>query len=167
MNAISSSSWITFDLIENLIQTIKEDNRFKLKTFNVHDADGKAENFCSNIVGVSATFYHDSDNSIEQTQNFIVKSSIEVDDFDSLNNEVAYLPKETIVYKKILPAVEKLLLSIGDKTRIAPRYALRFFQQAFAVLNVPIFDFGQMLFLRRKTKPFDIREFDEWWIQNN
>lgn len=126
MSAIASSSWITFDLIENLIKTIKEDNGFELKTFIVHNADGKAENFCSNIVGLSATFYHGSDTSIEQTQNFIVKSSIEVDDFDLLNDEVAYLPKETIVYNKILPAVEKLLLSIGDETRIAPKYALRF-----------------------------------------
>lgn len=124
MSAIASSSWITFDFIENLIQTIKKDKGFKLKTFTVHGADGKAENFCSNIVGVSTTFLHGSDTSIEQTQNFIVKSSIEVDDFDSLNDEVEYLPKEAIVYNKILPAVEKLLLSIGDKTQIAPRYGL-------------------------------------------
>lgn len=126
MSAKASSSWITFDIIENLMRRSKGDTELKLKTFTVHDAIGKAENFCSNIVRVSATFCYDSKSSVEQTQNFIVKSSIEVGVFDSLNDEVAYFPKEIVVYDKILPEVQKLLLSIGDKTRIAPRYGTEF-----------------------------------------
>lgn len=95
--------------------------QLKLKTFTVHDAIGKADNFCSNILRVSATFCYDSNNLFEQTQNFIVKSSLEVVEFDSINDECGYFSKEIIVYDKILPEVERLLLLIGDKTRIAPR----------------------------------------------
>lgn len=121
MSTHDSRSWITFDLIQNLIRRSRKDNDLKLKTFTVHDGIGKAENFCSNIVRVSATFCHDSDCLLDQTENFIVKSSLTVDEFDVLNEEVAYFPKEIIVYEKILPEVVKLLRSIGDKRRIAPR----------------------------------------------
>lgn len=119
MSPIVPRPWITFDLIERLVQSSKGDNGCKLRTFNVDDAIGKGENFCSNIVRVSAIFC--SDSSFEQTRNFIVKSSLEDDEFDSVNNEVAYFPKEISVYDKVLPAVEEMLLSIGEKKRIAPR----------------------------------------------
>lgn len=125
MTAIVSHSWITFQLVENLIRRSREDSEIKLKKFTVQEATGKAENFCSNIVRVSATYALDSKSHLEQTQNFIVKSSIEVGDFNSLNVEVAYFPKEIAIYDEILPAMEKLLLSIGDKTQIAPRWGLR------------------------------------------
>lgn len=119
MSPIVPHPWITFDLIERLVRKSKGDNRCILRTFNIDDGIGKAENFCSNIVRVSATFR--SDSSYEQTQNFIVKSSLEDVEFDSLNKEVAYFPKEIIVYDKILPAVGKLLFSIGEIKSIAPR----------------------------------------------
>lgn len=131
MSAIASSSWITFDIIENLIRRSKEDNGLKLKTFTVHEAIGKAENFCSNIVRVSATFRCDSQPSLDQTQNFIVKSAIEIDDFGTLNDEVNYFPKEIVVYEQILPEVQKLLLSIGDRSQIAPRYGMAMFSVPF------------------------------------
>lgn len=121
MSTHDSRSWITFDLIENLIRRSKKDNNLKLKTFTVDDGIGKAENFCSNIVRVSVKFYHHSNCSLEQTEMFIVKSSLTVAEFDVLNEEVAYFPKEIIAYEKILPEVVKLLRSIGDKRRIAPR----------------------------------------------
>lgn len=119
MSTIVPRLWITFDLIERLVQGSKGDNKCKLRTFNGDDAIEKAEFFCSNIVRVSAIFC--SDSSFEQTRNFIVKSSLEDDEFDSLNNEVAYFLKEIIVCDEILPAVEEMLLSIGEKKRIAPR----------------------------------------------
>lgn len=121
MSETSSRSWITFQLVENLVRRSREDNGIKLKTFTVQAAIGKAENFCSNIVRISATYVLNSESQFEQTQNFIVKSSIEVGDFNSLNVEVAYFPKEIAIYDEILPAMETLLLSIGDKTQIAPR----------------------------------------------
>lgn len=119
MSAVVSNSWITFDLIEKLIQKSGEDN--KLKEFTINDGIGKAENFCSNIVRVAATFIYNSDLSRQHTQHFIIKSSLEVDAFDLLNDEVAYFPNEIIVYDQILPEVAKLLLIIGDEKRIAPR----------------------------------------------
>lgn len=118
-----SIAWITFDLVEELIRRSNGDNRLKLKTFTIHDGIGKAENFCSSIVRVSASFCNVLRTSIEQEQNFIVKSSLEVGEFRAVNNEVEYFPKEIIVYEKILPEIKKLLLSIGDKGRIAPRYS--------------------------------------------
>lgn len=114
--------WITFDLVENLIRTSNGDDKLKLKTFTVLDGIGKAENFCSNIVRVAASFCNASSSSNEQTQNFIVKLSLDVDEFDASNDEIAYFTKEIIVYERLLPEAEKLLLSIGDERPIAPRY---------------------------------------------
>lgn len=116
-----SIPWITFDLVEDLIRRSSGNNSLKLKTFTVHDGIGKAENFCSNIVRISASFCNVLSSSIERKRNFIVKSSLEVGEFSAVNDEVEYFPKEIIVYEKILPEIKKLLLSIGDKRRIAPR----------------------------------------------
>lgn len=121
MSVVAFTSWITFDLVENLIKRSHGDNCLKLKTFAVNDAVGKADNFCSNIVRVSATFGHDSSISIERTQNFIVKSSLGGNEIDSISTEVGYFPKEINIYDEILPEVERLLLSLGDKTKFAPR----------------------------------------------
>lgn len=119
MSEAASSSWLTFDLVENLIRKSEANNELKLKTFIVHDAIGKAENFCSNILRISATFC--SESSLAQTRDYIVKSSLEIDHFDLLNDEVSYFPKEIVIYDQILPEVQRLLLSIGDTTQIAPR----------------------------------------------
>lgn len=122
MSVIAPSSCITFDVVENLIRKCRDDNNLKLISFTVNDAVGKAENFCSNIARISATFFSGS----EETQYFIVKSSMEVGDFDTLNDEMSYFPKEILIYDEILPAAAKLLLSIGDSTQIAPRWECRY-----------------------------------------
>lgn len=119
MSTKASCPWITFDLIENLIQRSKADDELKLKSFIVQSGIGKAENFCSNIFRVSATFSYGTQT--EQTQSFIVKSSLNVDEFDTINDEVAYFPREIRIYNEILPKVEELLSRI-DNVRIAPRY---------------------------------------------
>lgn len=85
----------------------------------MNDADGKAEHFCGNIRRISAKFSMNGGESsgYEQTENFILKSAPEKKD----SADYSYLPREIDVYSNILSEAEKLLRSIGDHTRIAPR----------------------------------------------
>lgn len=124
MSSIDSRVWITFDLIEDWISKCISDREVELKTFTVDDVVGKAENFCSNIVRISATFLSDSKSSSLQTQNFVVKSSLSDASFEPSNEQFNFFPKEIVVYENILPKMAELLLSIGDTTRIAPRFVV-------------------------------------------
>lgn len=113
--------WITFDLIQDSVRKSEQNTETELKSFSVHEAVGKAENYCSDIVRVSSIFTTAGAVATEQRRSFIVKSSIETTEYDSLNEEVSYLPKEIKIYDQILPAVAQLLLSIDDDTQIAPK----------------------------------------------
>lgn len=117
-----SSTLISEDLIRKIAECANENYSVEIKTFKVENAVDSGENFCSDINRISVNLVlHDEFENRISSQNFIIKSSISVGEFDKLNEEVLYFPKEIQIYKIILPAAEKLLRSIGDQTSFAPR----------------------------------------------
>lgn len=117
----SHYAWITFDFVQSLIEKTDSENWWKLKSFNVASAIPKGENFCSDLIRLSA-LYSKSQNSDECEKDFIVKATIPNETFDVITDEVGFFPREISVYMTILPEVEKLLRSAGFHTRFGPRY---------------------------------------------
>lgn len=120
---MSSSKLVSFELMQKIIESAKgAAGKITIKSLHIENGAAIGENFCSSIERVQATVCTlDDHNQPDENWHFIVKSSLFDGEYEILNQESNYFPKEIHVFRDIIPAVEKLLRSIDDQTVLSPK----------------------------------------------
>ncbi|XP_031628478.1 uncharacterized protein LOC116344183 [Contarinia nasturtii] len=111
--------WITSSFVQNLIEKSEQSKHAILKSFTAKKCFNDGENFSSYMIGLKAIF--ESELHGEKSCDFLLKIAIQTEDYAKICAESLLYEREIEAYTKVLPAVEKLLESVGEFGQIAPR----------------------------------------------
>lgn len=104
--------WITNKFFEDILRTDQNNKYIKVNNITIKAALGKGENYTSQMLRVKATYSTGATENLEHS--FIVKTAVSNADVDAIVHEMGLFDIEILVYRDILPQVEKLLKSIGN-----------------------------------------------------
>lgn len=80
---------------------------------------GKGENYSSDII--RAKIHYTTGINDQHSEQFILKVGLSNGEMSDMLEKYDIFQREIVVYEKILPIIQSLLLSIKDKTKLAPR----------------------------------------------
>lgn len=113
--------WITETFILDKLKSIEQGESITLTSYNVDFMLDDGENFCSDIIRITAN-YTVNDSNVEKLQRFVMKACIPAEDFGEIASSYDFFRREIEVYRRVLPKVEPLLQSIGDAGTLSPRW---------------------------------------------
>lgn len=111
--------FLTKEFFESVLQKKYSNTLLQVLDFNLKAAIGKGENYSSDII--RATVRYDTGGNEQRNEQLILKVGLTDSNMSDLLEEFDIFHREIIVYRDILPVVKSLLLSINDKTKLAPR----------------------------------------------
>ena len=120
MDLLKHYPWLTEAFIQGHIERSVSKSAVSLKQFNVGNAVGKGENYCSNLFRISVTYVTDDGTGADERNiNFVLKAEIPSELHE---NDFELFPREIFIYNRIVMAAEALL-SVGNqaKVQVAPR----------------------------------------------
>lgn len=112
--------WVTSSFVQNLIVKSELNKKVTLKSFDIKRCFDDGEGFSSILIGLNVVFEIENVNN-EKQRDFILKIAILTEDYRKICEECLIYERETEAYTNILPAIEKLLESVGVPGQIAPR----------------------------------------------
>ncbi|XP_055544366.1 uncharacterized protein LOC129729654 [Wyeomyia smithii] len=111
-------SFITKEYLEGILQKEQCESVVSVKEFTVVPALGKGENYSSDILRVKINYVTGSNN--HRTQTYIVKSSLATEGMADLLEQYDVFHREIAVYRNVMPRVERMLATIGYRSKLAP-----------------------------------------------
>lgn len=108
--------WITDDLLKRIVH--QPTNLVRIHSVDIRNALEVGENFASDMMRMRIEF--DADKVARSTKSVIIKA---MKSDQSMSKEMGLFRREIAAYALVLPRVEAVLRSIGDKTRFAAKYA--------------------------------------------
>uniref|UniRef100_A0A336KL31 CSON009900 protein n=1 Tax=Culicoides sonorensis TaxID=179676 RepID=A0A336KL31_CULSO len=106
------------EFFENVLRKQHCDQSITVTNITLEAALGKGENYASDIIRAKIQFKAGLENT--RSAQYIVKAGMADTSMQDMLEEYDVFHREIVVYDKILPVVESLLLSIKDKTKLAP-----------------------------------------------
>lgn len=121
-NVLELFPWITSNFVQSLIENSEANKNVILESFNAQKCFNDGENFSSYMIGLRVVFNNKNENEGNEYQrDFLLKIAIQTKDYIQICEECLIYEREIEAYTKILPAVDKLLESVGVSGQIAPR----------------------------------------------
>lgn len=120
-----SFPWINSDFVQKVVRYSEADECVVLNSFDAKLAFKSGENFSSHMVALRATFKNKT-KGIEKQKYFLVKISLQTEEFTKMCQECHVYEREIEAYTKVLPALEKCFNKLGISGRIAPMYLFLF-----------------------------------------
>lgn len=121
-NVQSNFPWINKEFFEKILQ--KEIDNFKsVLGYTLKSALKLGENYASEMIRANVNYAIkscDSENKSE-TISFIIKAALLNQQLKNELDELNVFQKEIVIYRDILPAVQKLLQSIGDDSKFSAK----------------------------------------------
>lgn len=115
-------SWISNVFFERILRREYNDNTIVVKDYTLTPAIAKGENFTSQMLRIRVNYSSINYPSVNKIS-LIVKAVITRNtEAAAIAEELEVFHKEIIVFQQIIPAVEKLLRSIGDYSRLSAKY---------------------------------------------
>lgn len=119
INTLELFPWISSNFVQSIIEKSERNNNVVLKSFNAKQCFNEGENFSSHMISMKVVFENGIED--EKQRDFLLKIAIQTEEFAKICKECLIFEREIEAYTKVLPAVEKLLESIGVGGQIAPR----------------------------------------------
>lgn len=108
--------WINKNFFENILRKDVGNDNLTVTHFSIKAALGKGENYSSQMIRANVNYKY---NNKENTISLIIKAELIVNEVSA---ESGMFFKEIHIYENILPELHKLLLSIGDDTKLSAKY---------------------------------------------
>lgn len=118
INPFPQHNFITEQFFEDILKNQYPNDLIKVENLDLMAPLAKGENFSSDIIRATIS-YKKNENALN-TVSYIVKAVVS-DEHAEILDKYDVFHREIMFYRKVLPVVESLLLSIGDKTKIAPK----------------------------------------------
>lgn len=115
--------WITNEFFQNILQKDRNSKCVVVSSFQLNEAIGKGQNYGSDLI--RATVHFAVDGAAAEELTLIVKTAISTNPAMAVHfAELGLFRKEITAYNKLLPEVEKRLRSIGDKSKLVPKWVI-------------------------------------------
>lgn len=108
---------------QNVLRRKHCDAGLVVDKIDLKPALGKGENYSSDII--RSVIHYSTSIGEQHHEQFILKVGLSEDGMSDMLEQYDIFHREIIVYDKILPVVKSLLLSIKDKTKLAPKWVTR------------------------------------------
>lgn len=113
--------WITNEFFERILRRDQQDETIIVHGYTLKAALGKGENYLSQMLRTTVE-YTKANATVKSTIGLIIKAVLSDPNMASLTTELDVFRKEIRIYQEVIPAVERLLRSIGDdQTRISAK----------------------------------------------
>lgn len=119
MSEFTQHSFLNKTFFENVLQKKHNDPGLVVDSFELKPALGKGENYSSDIIRAVINFT--TGISDQHSEQFILKVGLSNSNMSDMLEKYDVFHREIVVYDQILPVIQSLLLSINDKTKLAPR----------------------------------------------
>lgn len=116
--------FLSKEFFANILKKQQCDKGIEVTNLKLEPGLTKGENYASDIIRVTVEYTAGSNN--QRCQKYIVKAGLADSNMQDMLEEYDVFHREIVVYDKILPVVHSLMLSIEDKTKLAPR-SVKFF----------------------------------------
>ncbi|TMW45655.1 hypothetical protein DOY81_009263, partial [Sarcophaga bullata] len=114
-----STSWINETYFTEFLKQHLE-NFKELQSFTLTSATKGGENYASNLMRIKMVVTLDDDST--ETLSYILKIPLPSGESETVDSLWSLFPKETLMYRKILPRFEKLYRDHGVNITFAPKY---------------------------------------------
>lgn len=117
-------NWIDNDLFQRILKKEHEPCTVQVLNYDLKLALKPGENYASQMIRARVYFTKQDPSSGASEKgeiSFIIKAIIRNDVVQELMDEMNVFEKEIIIYEYVLPAVERLLLNIGESGKLAPK----------------------------------------------
>lgn len=119
INFEANYPWITKEFFQNILQKeFSLKNGVIVQNYHLKHALSLGENYASLMIRCILTY---KINNVEEHINFVIKVPVPIKELREIFDEMKLFEKEIIMYEQVLPAVDKLLLSVGDHVKLAPK----------------------------------------------
>lgn len=113
-------TWLNENFVWNILSKHSKVPVKEIKSFKTQPATAKGENYASVMTLLSVEYVTEESPDVESVS-FIVKSRVESEVFDAIEEEYNIFEREQQVYSVLMAKAEGLLRSIGDETIFGPR----------------------------------------------
>lgn len=117
-------SWIDQRFFEKIVQHMENDSEARVCDFNINAGSKLGDNFASLIFRSTITFESKFTDGKEKSISVIIKtqmaSALGEEQYDFLS-ESPLFQTEMDMYSKVLPEIQSLWLSAGDKDLLCPK----------------------------------------------
>lgn len=117
--------WITTEFFERILQREYGDNSIRVRSYTLKAALAKGENYLSQMLRTTVRFTANSSTTVaaaaDQSISLIIKTVLPNAEINTVTAELGLFRKEIVAFQRVIPAVEKLLQSIGDETKLSAR----------------------------------------------
>lgn len=114
--------WISNAFFERILRRDQQDDSIIISGYTVKAAIGKGENYASQMLRCKVEYKKLSENKL-QAFSFVIKASLVNAEMAAIANELGVFRKEIFTFQQVIPAVEKLLRSIGDYSQLSAKYS--------------------------------------------
>lgn len=110
--------WLNESTFEAILRRSCKNDKLQVISLNIQEALPRGENNSSQMLRVTVRY---NDGSSEVVESFIVKGMVILFD-PSIIAEMKLFEKEIRIYTQVIPAITKLLQSIGDDSALSAKY---------------------------------------------
>lgn len=117
--------WLNNEFFHRILSKDYPNDGVTIEDYQAKPALSYGENYASQMIRVIVHYNVTNNNgNVKKNceQRFVIKALHINEEMARMTKEFKIFDKEIIVYQHVLPAVEKLLLSVGDDTKLSPRY---------------------------------------------
>lgn len=114
--------WITNAFFERILRADQQDDSITVTGYTLKAALGKGENYASQMLRSRVDYTKSLSNTEVHSISFIIKAVLANAEMAALTTELGVFRKEIIAFQQVIPAVEKLLRSIGDYSKLSAKY---------------------------------------------
>lgn len=129
--------WISNAFFEKILRREHKDDTIIVNDYTLKPALGKGENYASQMLRVRVNFTSIKDPSANHIS-LIVKTVVGNAEVAAVSAELNVFHKEIYTFQQIIPEVEKLLLSIGDHSRLSAKYVYCLYTDLSLLYHKPI-----------------------------
>lgn len=113
--------WLNNAFFYEILEKEYPNEKIMVKKVHIKPALKHGENYGSQMIRATVQFAKNNRKEDIQDMRFVIKALVINEAMAKMAKDYHIFDKETIIYQKIMPAVEKLLESVGDNTKISPK----------------------------------------------
>lgn len=110
--------WLTKEFFQKILCCDNSNSIISVNNYAVKAALAHGENYTSQMLRANVSYECDGK---KCEKRFIVKAALANKELKAMLDELRLFEKEIIIYQEVLPEVEKLLVSIGDHTKLSAK----------------------------------------------
>lgn len=113
--------WLDNEFFAKIIENENPTETITVTNVHIKPALNHGENYASQMIRATVQYYINNNLDDVQDIRFVIKALVINEAMARMTKEFRVFDREVTVYQHIMPEVERLLVSIGDNTKLSPK----------------------------------------------